>query len=123
MLQSPAVPILDVEVVGAREEGLARRIADAAGAVFGTPPGRTWVKVRFLPRRDYAENGAALPHDVRPVLVRVLKADAPEDLAAEVRALTAAVAAAAGRPPENVHLLYEPWGRGRVAFGGNLVGA
>jgi hypothetical protein len=122
MLQSRAVPILDVEVVGAREEGLARRIADAAGAVFGPPAGRTWVKVRFLARRDYAEDGAGLPPDVRPVMVRILKADRPENLDLEVRALTAAVAAATGRPAENVHLLYEPWGRGRVAFGGTLVG-
>lgn len=115
------MPILDVEIVGPREPRMARRIADAAGAVFGTPAGRTWVKVRFLARLDWAENGGELPPDVRPVLVRVLKAAPPGDLAAEVRALTAALAAATERPEENVHLLYEPWGQGRVAFGGELV--
>lgn len=114
------MPILDVELVGAREDGLARKIADAAGEVLGTPPGRTWVRVRFLAREDYAENGTDVPGDVRPVLVTVLETKPPQDLEAEVRALTAAIAQATGRPAENVHLFYEPPGEGRVAFGGKL---
>ena len=115
------MPILDVELLGAREEGVAKRIADAAGEVFGTPPGRTWVRVRFLAREDYAENGADLPGNVRPVLVTVLKARLPADLETEVRALTAAIAQATGRPVENVHLFYDPPGEGRVSFGGKLM--
>jgi phenylpyruvate tautomerase PptA (4-oxalocrotonate tautomerase family) len=51
------MPILDVELVADRvPPGIARSLADAAGAVFGSPPGRTWVRVRALAPAAYAEN-------------------------------------------------------------------
>jgi phenylpyruvate tautomerase PptA (4-oxalocrotonate tautomerase family) len=39
----------------------------------------------------------------------------------EVEAVTEAMARLFDRPRENVHVLYEPEGRGRVAFGGRLT--
>jgi phenylpyruvate tautomerase PptA (4-oxalocrotonate tautomerase family) len=122
------VPILEVELVGplreTAREGLAARIADRAAEVFGAEPGTVWVALREIPREDYAESGGGPPAGTSPVIVRVLKSRIEkdrDDLAAEAAALTRAVAGACGRPAENVHLVYEPPGAGRVAFGGGLV--
>jgi phenylpyruvate tautomerase PptA (4-oxalocrotonate tautomerase family) len=117
------VPILDVEVVGplarAAKRRLADRLADACGELLDLPKGRTWVRLRFLPLDQYGEHGG-VPDGARPVFVRVLRAAPPtgRSLAREMQALGAAVAKACARPPENVHVFYEPPGAGRVAFGG-----
>jgi len=119
------MPILDVELVGpvsdAIRSGLALRIADAAGRVFGSPTGSTWVKLRVLPAADYAENGG-LPEGVLPVFVSVLRRELPQrdEMAREAALLCTAVAQACGRAPESVHVLYEPAAAGRIAFGGRL---
>jgi phenylpyruvate tautomerase PptA (4-oxalocrotonate tautomerase family) len=119
------MPIFEVDFVGPVYDNvrrvLARRIADAAATVLGSPPRSTWVRVRFVTADEYAENEGAEP-GVFPVIVKVLEADPPhgDDLAAEAARLTEAIAAACARPAENVHLLYDPPGRGRVAFGGQL---
>ena len=120
------MPILDIEIVGPLplevKEGLATRIADAAGEALSSRPNGTWVKLRFLPISEYAENAGGPPEGVLPVIVRVLEADLPssEALAKRARDLTNAVALACSRPAENVHLIYEPAARGRVVFGGQL---
>ena len=120
------MPILEVELVEdptlAPSEDLARRLADAAGAVFGSDPGTTWVKLVLIPVGRYAENGADLGAAVGPVFVNVLKWKPPvgPDLEREVAALSAAVAEACGRPLDRVHVVYQPPGAGRVAFGGRL---
>jgi phenylpyruvate tautomerase PptA (4-oxalocrotonate tautomerase family) len=122
------MPILDVEIVVAEKEtfdaSLAASLADATGEVFGTVAGQTWVRLRALPRAGYAENGGGPPDGTHPVFVRVLLADPPEaeERRLQVHRLTLAIAKVCARPPENVHLLYEPSARGRVAFGGKLVG-
>lgn len=119
------MPILDLTIVGELDAGLrehaARRVADAAAVVFETGPGRCWARVRELDARDYAENGG--PTEARPVFVSVLRADLPTPgpRAALASALAGGVAEALGRPAENVHVLFEPGGAGRVAFGGALV--
>ena len=118
------MPIVDVEIVGSESvaSDLAGRLADMAAQVFGGPPASTWVRVRLLPRHLYAENGTETPEGWQSVFVTVLKAQRPTgaDLAADVRALTEGVAAICDRPPENVHILYEPDAQGRIAFGGRL---
>ena len=117
------MPIVDVEIVE-RTQSLARpeltqALADALGDVFGAEPGRVWVRVRTLSGADYAENRQAAP---KPVFVTVLQADPAEGAARQDLAsrITAAVARLTGRSPDNVHVLFEPAGRGRVAFGGRL---
>ncbi|MCZ7686641.1 MAG: RidA family protein [Sandaracinaceae bacterium] len=112
------MPILDVTIVGDADDGLAQRLADAAGRALETEPGRTWVRLHRLARRDYAENGGA---SAEPLFAHVLLARPPDDRAAMARALAGALARAAGRPEENVHVLFEPAAAGRVAFGGALV--
>ena len=120
------MPILEVEIVtpdGAElEDGLAARIADGAGEVFGSPPGRTWVKLHALPSSRYAENGGT-PPGVYPVFVNVLKAEVlqEEELRKEARALAEVIGRLCQRPSENVHILYSPSALGRIAFGGNLL--
>ena len=51
------MPILEVDLTGGvaapARAGLARRIADAAGVIFGSAPGETWVRVREVPHADY----------------------------------------------------------------------
>lgn len=120
------MPILDVTVVLRDGETLApdlsRRLADAASRVFGTAPGTVWVALHALAADRYAENDTTTADTPQPVLVRVLKAtDAADVRAAEAAALAAALAACLSRDTARVHLIYEPAGAGRVAFGGHLL--
>lgn len=120
------MPILDVQIVGPLapplEAGVAARLAAAAAGVFASPPGATWVRLHRLAAEDYAENGGIDPGESPPVFVALLLADPPEGAAraSQAAALAAALAGVVGRPSERVHILYEPAGRGRVAFGGVL---
>ena len=121
------MPILKIEVVSRPGEelanDLAERLADAAAAVMSDAIGRTWVRLRRLDAKSYSEDAGGPPEGVYPVFVSVLKADPleQEELEAEAARLARAIAEQSGRPVENVHILYEPLGRGRVAFGGNLL--
>ncbi len=123
------MPILDIDVIIRPEEvlpdNLAEHLAEAAGSIFASPPGQTWVKIRPLPDTQYAENGGGPPANVFPVFVTILQAHRPprDKLAVEVAQLSQQIAAACGRRPENVHILYLPDGVGRIAFGGKLVTA
>jgi hypothetical protein len=119
-----AMPIVDVEIVGGEAGRLAAQpLADALGAAFSSPPGRTWLRLRFLAADAYAENGGASAPDPGPVFVTVLHAHPPQGdaLGAELAAIGAAVAEWCGRPPERVHVQYGAAGAGRQAFGGRLV--
>lgn len=119
------MPILNVEIVAHPHERfsphLAADLADRSGHIFGSPPGNTWIKVRFIAPENYAENDSQ--DGVFPVFVSILKAQLPpaDDLQAEVAQLTEAIAQICDRPRQNVHILYLPPGAGRVAFGGKLV--
>jgi len=120
------MPIVDVELVtrahaqDVPSEETIRRLADELGAIFGSPPKGTWVRLRFLPEHCYAENQQQEAE--YPVFVTVLKAQLPTEgqLAEEVGRITRVVAARVSRPEANVHVLYEPRAAGRIAFGGNL---
>lgn len=121
------MPILDVTLVLRDGETLAadlsRQLADAAGRVFGAAPGTVWVTLHTLPADRYAENDTLAADTPRPVLVRVIKAtdDAADVRAAEAAALAAALAACLAREAAQVHLIYEPAGAARAAFGGKLA--
>ena len=120
------MPVLDVTVVGdppAQSRGWAGRLAEAAGAVFKSGPGSTWVVLHRVSPEDYAENATGPGGRHEPVFVRVLKRSLPPEpeLAIEVEALTRAVAEVCGRDPAQVHIVYEPGAVGRVVFGGRLV--
>ncbi len=121
------MPILTVEIVVEEGEEIAPNltgaIADAAGAIFGSAPGRTWVRLHVLPAGRYAENDIAPDAMPSPVFVSVLKAEPPasDALVRESMQLATALAALCGRPVENVHIFWEPAAHGRVAFGGKLV--
>lgn len=119
------MPILKVEivthVVEVMNPHLARELADRTAEVFGAEPGGNWVTVQFIPADNYAENGG---HDTFPIFVSVLKARWPaeEALREEAARLAAVVAEVCRRPAGNVHIIYQPEGAGRVAFGGKLSG-
>lgn len=121
------MPILEVEIVIRPSEvlhpqSLVSELANRAGDIFLAAPGTTWVKLRALGSEYYAENGCAAG-EYFPVFVTVLKASLPDPstMQREIAALTAAVAQACGRPPENVHIFYLPAAAGRAAFGGKWV--
>lgn len=123
-----AVPVIDIEIVQSDDAAppdasLTQALADAAGRVLGSAPGRTWVRVRTLAASRYAQNEATLAADELPVFVAVLHARLPpsDALATEVAALTRALATCLGRAPDRVHVQYAPPGAGRQAFGGRLV--
>ena len=121
------MPIVDIEIVcvPAADSGAisARALADALGESFGTPPGRTWVRLHYLDSRAFAENAVEVSASELPVFVTVLHAHPPEGAAraTEVIGVTNAVARCVARPPGQVHVQYSPPGAGRQAFGGKLV--
>lgn len=121
------MPILDIEVVVIENEAIdsswAQQIADAGGGIFGTLPGRTWVRVRGLHRSNYAENGIKLAANLQPVFVSVLKSQLPpvDALRVESHKLTLEISRIVERPVENVHVLYLPPAAERLSFGGILV--
>lgn len=121
------MPILDVRIVttGGEEwpRDLAQRMADTAGEAWGAAAGRVWVQLSFLDATRYAENQAKRAPDELPVFVRVLMRDKASlsdrrDLA---RGLADRLAEVVDRPRQQVHLIFEPPGAGRVAFGGDLI--
>ena len=118
------MPILDIEIVSDRQEKILGRItqalADELGAAFGAAAGKVWVKVRTLPREQYAENGGAAP---MPVFVTVTASAPPAgaELVERIGMIVAAVARITNRPRENIHVEFLPPARGRIAFGGRLV--
>jgi len=122
------VPIVTIELVedsgsAAPGPGQLQMLCDDLGTLFASKSAGTWVKLRSLSSAGYAENAvspAALP---RPVFVEVIKAEVPaaSELADEARAVCRLVADALNRPVENVHVIYAPAARGRIAFGGELL--
>ena len=121
------MPIVTVEIVaganGAVAEDLAQSLADSLGRVLKSPAGQTWVRVHFLPGKQYAENDARLDAAQLPVFVTILRRTIPEpaQLEVEVAALTDAIAKVIGRPTSCVHLEYAPAASGRLSFGGDMV--
>jgi phenylpyruvate tautomerase PptA (4-oxalocrotonate tautomerase family) len=120
------MPLVDVEIVLKPQETLpeamASELADKLGQLFGSPRNGTWVKVRGIDEVSYAENGGK-KEGVYPVFVTILKAKLPdsEALQTEVDAVIAAVGQICQRTPSLVHVIYQPEGKGRVAFGGRIV--
>ncbi len=121
------MPIIDIELVCESEaefaKASAQALADAIGCALSSEPGRTWMRLRFLNRIYYAENFSTLKGAELPAFVTVLQAHPPvgDVLAAEVMAVTMAVARCLARAPERVHVQYAPPAAGRQAFGGKLV--
>jgi phenylpyruvate tautomerase PptA (4-oxalocrotonate tautomerase family) len=120
------MPIIDVEIVLRADEaipdGLVSELADELGEILHSARQETWVKVHPFAADQYAENGGR-PGAVFPVFVMVMKSELPsfEEMQNEVARITDAVAKICGRPSENVHVIYQPEGKGRVAFGGKIV--
>jgi phenylpyruvate tautomerase PptA (4-oxalocrotonate tautomerase family) len=120
------MPIVEIEIVLKPNEiiqgEIVEELAEQLSEIFGSPKGTTWVKVRGLTHDHYAENGGT-PDGVFPVFVSVLKSisQTSEEMQNEVERITGAVAQICRRPSGNVHVIYQPDGRGRVAFGGKLV--
>jgi len=121
------MPIVTVELVGdelrGREPSLAQSLADVIAKALRSPPGQTWVRLRWISHEDYAENETRVTFDEFPVFVTVLKRLPPagSELQVEVALLTQAIANEVGRPPQLVHVEYAPSAAGRVSFGGKLV--
>jgi phenylpyruvate tautomerase PptA (4-oxalocrotonate tautomerase family) len=118
------MPILDIEIVSAAPDaiapGLAQALADELGDAFGAEAGKVWVRLRALPAAHYAENNATAP---APVFVTVLASAPPagKQLQERIESITSIVAVHLERSRENVHVVFEPAARGRIAFGGRLV--
>ncbi len=116
------MPIITVELVDDEEPSpaLATELAAAIGPVLGAPDGETWVRLHLLPPARYGESGDADP-TIRPAFVTIIAYRKPDDLATVAPALAGAVGAVLDRPPQSVHVIFEPDGAGRVAFGGRPV--
>lgn len=120
------MPILHIDIVTRPGESIrsevAQELADRTGEIFGSEPGGTWVSVSPIVREAYAENKRA-EEDLFPVFVSILKAKlpSPDALQVEITRLTEVISVVCDRPRENVHIIYQPEGAGRIAFGGRLV--
>jgi len=120
------VPIVEIEIVLKPNETLQDKIvselADELGKIFGSLKGGTWVKLYKLSEKQYAENGGK-EESVFPVFVSIIKSKIPshEELQIEAETITKAVAQICERPSTLVHIIYEPAGSGRIAFGGKLI--
>ncbi|MFO1413836.1 MAG: hypothetical protein U1F10_08005 [Burkholderiales bacterium] len=121
------MPIVDVEVVrtagGHSGMPAASALASALGRAFGSPPGRTWVRLRWLDASCYAENDEPTAGAALPVFVTILHAHPPHGaaLASEAKSVGETVAVLFGMSAERVHVQYAPAAAGRQAFGGRLV--
>ena len=122
------MPIVTIELLedqprSALPDGALQRLADGLGELFGSSIAGTWIRLNHLPRERYAENHTLVDKATRPAFVEILKSDpgTTESLEAEAAAVSALVAKHLERPPENVHVLYLPPGRNRIAFGGKLL--
>ena len=99
-----------------------QRLANQLGKIFASPIGNTWIRVRYLPLIDYAENDCPVDDDCRPTFVTVLRAKLPdrETLRSEAQSIAQTVASVLERPERNTHVLYEPEASGRIALAGVL---
>lgn len=117
------MPIVTVDIVTETSlpGALSAELADSLAGVFGDPPSRTWVRLR--PLTDYAEGGGGPPPGISPVFVSIILAEPPQgqDRIDQAKSVAAAVAVVCERPAQNVHVIYEAPGAGRVAFGGDLI--
>jgi len=120
------MPIVDIEIVLKANETIpsemASELADRVGEIFGSPKNGTWVKVHGISSSHYAENGGK-DEDVYPVFITILKSSLPkpEEMQKEVDTIISVVASISNRSRSLVHVIYEPEGKGRVAFGGKIV--
>ena len=123
------MPIVDIELVTRTTDPVAvdtemlQIVADELGDLFGSESGGTWVRLRSMDQRAYAENRVPTDSEATPVFVNVLCADFPEvsALRREMAGVADIVARWLDHPRENVHVLYAPGARGRIGFGGVLV--
>lgn len=121
------MPLVDIQIVSptraAFERVSAQALADGIGRALGSAPGRTWVRLQWLPARDYAENAAPAPAAFGPVFVTLGLAEPPPlpERATQARAVSEAIAALVPIALDLVHLSYAPALAGRQAFGGHLV--
>ena len=121
------MPIVDIEVVTSSSDAMAGKeqlqsLADELGDLFGSEPGDTWIRLRSIDRRGYAENRTLVDGNVHPTFVSVLRYELPDalELRREMAGIAEAVARILDRPRENVHVLYSPGAKGRIGFGGKL---
>lgn len=120
------MPIVDIEIVLRPDETIQHtmvsELADELGEIFHSPSKGTWVRVHGLPTDHYAENGGTAIV-VYPIFVSIIKSMLPsaDEMQKEAEKITGAVAQICNRPSVNVHVIYQPEARGRLAFGGQLV--
>jgi hypothetical protein len=87
------MPIIDVELVCESEAEFgvvsATDLANAIGDALQSPPGRTWVRLRFLGRASYEKNHVEVAEKALPTFATMLHARPAVEaaLASEVSAL------------------------------------
>lgn len=120
------MPIVTIEIVGGsalRGAKLSQRLADACSPAFPPEHREVWLQLRLVRGPSWAVSKKS-SRGRKPVFVHVVREVNPRGakLKQEIQGLTEAVARVTGRPRDQVHVLYEPSAKGRMAFGGRLVG-
>ncbi|MFZ9683577.1 MAG: tautomerase family protein [Cephaloticoccus sp.] len=120
------MPLIEIEIIGPSRSvpaPLTRQLADALGEALGTSPASTWVRLRTLPASRYAENGTARPLGRKAIFVTITHRQLPTraQLKREASEVSRIVSTLCNRPADLVHIIYQPPGAGRIAFGGRLI--
>ena len=120
------MPIIRIELVVGEDEpevepSVVRALADELGDYLGSSVAETWVSLSYLPKSGYAENGVS--ETLSPTFAHLLRYQLPEpsQLSNDAKAIADIIARHLGRPRENIHIIFEPDAKGRIAFGGELV--
>ena len=113
------MPTVDIEVVTHTSETAVSKeqlqsLVDELGDLFGSEPGGTWVRLRSLDRRDYAENRTPIDGSVRPTFVSVLRDEWPDavELRREMAGIAEVVARSSTGPGETYTCCIPPAPRG-----------
>lgn len=119
------MPIVTIEIfggLGRRAGKLAQALADECSPAFPPNHREVWLHLRLVPGENWTVSNRSIRGPL-PVFVHVVREVNPRGakLRREIERLTGAVARVTGRPQKQVHVIYEPSAKGRMAFGGRLL--
>lgn len=122
------MPMANIQIVlknnaAAYPDNITSQLADALGSFFNCSPGTTWVRLSYLTASHYAENQISQQDCPDPVFVELLLKNTAEQhhRALDARKIANIVAEILQRPENEIHIIFQPPGVGRVAFGGKLI--
>jgi phenylpyruvate tautomerase PptA (4-oxalocrotonate tautomerase family) len=122
------MPIIEFQIIGNLEisdkKDFRKELINGLANIFGSENKSVWCKFNFIPVENYIENdnsGLSIPLPL-PIFLKILNYQnkSIEECKKEAIIISEFVSKVCNRPKENIHILYEPSAKGRIAFGGIL---